>query len=105
MSLPTETPRETKNAQLVRNMGLYSVGLQVGCVTIFIVFLGLAIGLGLDSLLNTKPVFTLILILGSAPVALFITFKLAMRAVKNMKTQAPNAAAESEPAKEEEKRE
>ena len=105
MSQPSEPTKEPRNAQMMRNMGLYSVGVQVGCVTIFIVFLGLAIGLGLDSLLNTKPVFTLILILGSAPVALFITFKLAMRAVRNMNTQAPIAAAENEPAKEDEKRE
>ncbi len=90
---------------MVRNMGLYSVGMQVGCVTIVIVFISLAIGLGLDSLLKTKPVFTLIFILGSAPLALFLTFKIAMRAVKNLNPKSTNATAENEPAKEEEKRE
>lgn len=105
MSQNNEPPTESRNAQMVRNMGLYSVGMQVGCVTIFIVFLSLGIGLGLDSLLNTKPVFTLIFILGSAPLALYLTFKLAMRAVKNANPQSPSPAGESEPAKEEEKRE
>lgn len=105
MSLPSKPPIEIKNAQLVRSVGLYSVGMQVGCVTILIVFLSLGIGLGLDSLLNTKPVFTLIFILGSAPLALYLTFKLAMRAVKNVNQQSTSSAVENEPAKEEEKRE
>jgi F0F1-type ATP synthase assembly protein I len=105
MSLPGESPKESKNAQMVRNMGLYSVGMQVGCVTIVIVLMSLAIGLGLDSLLKTKPVFTLIFILGSAPLALFLTFKIAMRAVKNLNPKPESGAAPNEPAKEEEKRE
>jgi F0F1-type ATP synthase assembly protein I len=105
MSLPSEPPKEPRNAQMVRNMGLYSVGMQVGCVTIFIVFLSLAIGLGLDSLLNTKPVFTLIFILSSAPIALFLTFKIAMRTVKNINPQSSSAAVGKEPAEEDEKRE
>jgi F0F1-type ATP synthase assembly protein I len=105
MSLPSEPNKEPRNAQMMRNMGLYSVGMQVGCVTILIVFLSLGIGLGLDSLLNTKPVFTLIFILSSAPVALYLTFKLAMRAVKNANPQSSSSAVEKEPAKEEEKRE
>ena len=85
---------------MVRNMGLYSVGMQVGCVTIVIVFISLAIGLGLDSLLKTKPVFTLIFILGSAPLALFLTFKIAMRAVKNINQKPVSVATEKEPEKE-----
>jgi len=75
------------------------------CATIIIVFLGLGIGLGLDSLFNTKPVFTLIFILSSAPVALFLTFKIAMRAVKNINPQSSGTAEEKVPAEEEEKRE
>jgi F0F1-type ATP synthase assembly protein I len=105
MSLPSIPPKEPRNAQLVHNMGLYSVGMQVGCATILIVFLSLGIGLGLDSLLHTKPVFTLIFILSSAPIALFLTFKIAMRAVKNVKPQSSDAEVVKEPAKEEEKRE
>jgi len=105
MSLPNEPSKESRNAQMVRNMGLYSVGMQVGCATIIIVFLGLGIGLGLDSLFNTKPVFTLIFILSSAPVALFLTFKIAMRAVKNINPQSSGTAEEKVPAEEEEKRE
>ncbi len=105
MNLPSQPPTESRNTQLARNMGLYSVGMQVGCVTIIIVFLGLGIGLGLDSLFNTKPVFTLILILGSAPAALFLTFKIAMRAVKKINPQSSGTAKDKEPAEEEVKRE
>ena len=104
MSKPSEPTNEPRNAQMIRTMGLYSVGMQVGCVTVLIVFLSLGIGLGLDSLLNTKPVFTLIFILSSAPIALFITFKLAMRAVKNVNPQTAGTVTDKEPVMEEDKR-
>lgn len=90
---------------MVRNMGLFSVGAQVGCVTIGIVFLSLAIGLGLDRLLDTKPIFTILFILGSAPVSLFLTFQIAMRAVKNLTPQVSESAVEQKPVKEDEKSE
>ena len=44
----------------------------VGCLVFFIVFLSLIAGLLLDRFLNTKPMFTLVFIIGSAPV-MFIT--------------------------------
>jgi len=44
----------------------------VGCLVFFIVFVSLIAGLLLDRLLDTKPLFTLIFIIGSAPL-LFVT--------------------------------
>jgi F0F1-type ATP synthase assembly protein I len=72
----------------VGNLALYSVGVQVGCATLVIILAGLFIGIGLDRLFNTKAVFTLLLTLGSAPLSIYITYKLAMRAVKNITPQA-----------------
>ncbi|MBM4424135.1 MAG: AtpZ/AtpI family protein [Chloroflexi bacterium] len=71
---------------------------QVGCVTLFIVLVSLIGGLWLDRQFETKPVFTIILLLGSAPFALFLTFWMAMRAVKNIKPLPP-----AEPKQKEEK--
>jgi F0F1-type ATP synthase assembly protein I len=99
-----QPPEPSKNKQTVNSLALYSVGGQVGCATLMIVFLALFVGIGLDKLLGTKPVFTIILILGSAPLSLFLTFKLAMRAVKSIAPQEPDAKP-TKPIEEEEKRE
>src|SRR4030042_2436522 len=82
-------PEPTRGKQTANNVALFSVGGQVGCATLMIVFLALFVGIGLDKLLGTKPLFTIILILGSAPLSLFLTFKLAMRAVKSATPQEP----------------
>lgn len=105
MSLPSEPPIKIAHVPSMRNVGLFSVGAQVGCVTLIIVFLSLFIGLGLDRLFDTKPVFTIIFILGSAPLALYLTFWIAMRAVKRMTPQDSVTPGQSEPVKEEETRE
>ncbi|MEW5986617.1 MAG: AtpZ/AtpI family protein [Chloroflexota bacterium] len=53
---------------------------QVGCMTIILI--GLAFGAGwlLDRYLETKPVFTILFLVGSVPVTLFITVRLTLTA-------------------------
>jgi F0F1-type ATP synthase assembly protein I len=104
MSLSNPPPEPSKGKLSINNVAMFSVGAQVGCVTVLIVFLALFAGIGLDKLLGTKPLFTIILILGSAPLSLFLTFKLAMRAVKNATPQEP-VSKQTRPVEEEEKRE
>jgi F0F1-type ATP synthase assembly protein I len=98
-SEPSGTP---KKGQAVNNIALFSVGAQVGCVTLVIVFLSLFIGIGLDKLLGTKPIFIILFVLGSAPLSIYITYKLAMRAVKGAIPQEP-AGKPKQPVKEEDK--
>jgi F0F1-type ATP synthase assembly protein I len=104
MSQTNQPPEKSPGKQAVNNLALFSVGGQVGCATLLVVFLALFLGIGLDKLLGTKPLFTIVLILGSAPLSLFLTFWLAMRAVKSLSSQEP-AATQSKPVEEEEKRE
>lgn len=66
-----------------------AMGGQVGCVTLLIVFLALFGGLALDRVLDTKPLFTIVLLVGSAPLALFLTFWIAMRAAKDLQKSMP----------------
>ena len=98
---PSEAPKGKKT---VNNLALYSVGAEVGCVTIIIVFVALFIGIGLDKLLGTKPVFIILFTLGSAPLSIFLTYKLAMRAVKSATPQVPHGK-QIKPVEEEEKSE
>lgn len=43
---------------------------QVGCLTLFIIFAALFLGIWLDNILGTEPVFTVGLIVASIPVTL-----------------------------------
>ncbi len=104
MTLSDPPPEIPKKNQPINNLGVYSVVGQIGCVTLIIVFVALFAGIGLDNLLGTKPAITLFMVLGSAPLSLFITYRLAMRAVKNFKPNEP-ASNQSMPSKEDEKRE
>lgn len=68
------------------------LGAQVGGLNLFIVLIAVFGGIWLDRLLGTKPVIMLILVLGSAPIALALTFFLAMRTTRSLKTPAPSGA-------------
>jgi F0F1-type ATP synthase assembly protein I len=104
MSLSSPTPEPSKKNQTVSNFALYSVGGQVGCASLIIILIAVFLGIALDKLLGTKPLFTIGLTLGSAPLSLYISYKLAMSAVKNISPQEPGAD-KNKPVEEEENRE
>lgn len=60
---------------------LASVVGQVGCLIVFIVFLALGAGLLLDKLLGTTAIFTILLMVGSVPVALYLTVRMSLTAM------------------------
>jgi F0F1-type ATP synthase assembly protein I len=60
----------------------FSVGGQVACVNLVVIFAGLFIGIWLDKLLGTKPALTLLFVLGSVPFSLVLTYFLAKREAK-----------------------
>ena len=66
-----------------------ALGAQVGCVTLLVVIAALAGGLWLDKQLDSKPMFTIIFVLGSAPLSLLLTFWMAMRAIRDMQSSMP----------------
>ncbi len=80
--------------QHVYNLTLASVTGLVGCLTLVIVIAALIFGLWLDGYLDTKPLFTLILIIGSVPVTLVVMFAVVNSATKRMKTEPPTKKAE-----------
>jgi F0F1-type ATP synthase assembly protein I len=104
MNLSNSSPGPTKKDSNVEKLAVYSVGGQVGCATIMVVLLGLFIGIGLDRLLGTKPVMVLLFVLGAGPLALVLSYFLAMRAVKEA-NQRRAEEANSQPAQEDEKSE
>jgi F0F1-type ATP synthase assembly protein I len=60
------------------------LGAEIGCLTLMIVLAAVFGGIWLDKLLGTQGVIMIILVLGSAPLALALTFWMAMRTVKKL---------------------
>lgn len=104
MSLSNSPPESSNKNQVVNNLALFSVGGQVGCASLAVILIAVFAGIALDKFLGTKPLFTIGLTLGSAPLSLYISYKLAMRAAKNMNPQVPQEK-QVNPVEEEEKRE
>lgn len=73
------------------------LGAQIGCSTLMIVLAAVFGGIFLDRILKTEGTIVVIFVLGSAPLALALTYWLAMRTVKNLPTQPPGARTTSRP--------
>jgi len=71
--------------QYAMNLTLASIAGQVGCLTLIIIFLALFAGLWLDRYFDTKPLFTIVLLIGSVPVTLFLMFRLVRAATSRIK--------------------
>lgn len=75
-------------------LALASTVSQVGCVIVIIVIGALALGLLLDKLLGTKPVLTLVLVLGSIPISLFSVVRIALSAARRIQEPPGEEASE-----------
>lgn len=51
---------------------------QVGCVTIVVVLVALGAGLWIDRIFDSRPVFTLLLMLGSVPVTIYLMIRIVL---------------------------
>jgi F0F1-type ATP synthase assembly protein I len=66
----------------------FKVIAQIGLLTLVVVVVAIFGGLWLDRAFSTKPLFTVILIVGSFPVSLYIIYRVALGAVGKMQTAA-----------------
>ncbi len=83
MSQTPEPNRRSKQYWL--NLTLASLAGQVGCLTLIILLAAVFGGLWLDARFQTRPVFTLILVIASIPVslvAMFIVVRLTTSKIK-----------------------
>jgi hypothetical protein len=98
MNLIGEDPGAPKKPPFPVNIPII-LGIQVGLVTLLVVFLSLFGGLALDKVFDTKPLFTFLLLLGSAPVALLLTLLIAKRAVTKLQLKLPSSTGSTTRAK------
>ena len=81
----SETEKQDKNnLQYAYNLTLASIAGQVGCLTLVIIFGALFAGLWLDGRMDSRPMFTILLLVGSIPVTLFLMFFVVKKATKKI---------------------
>ena len=95
--MPEREPQsdQVKNARASLQLA-FSVLAQIGALTLGVIVVALVAGLLLDKALSTRPLFTILLIVASFPVSLFVIYRVALNAVGKIKP----AAGQSSPKKE-----
>jgi F0F1-type ATP synthase assembly protein I len=79
-----QSDQNDDNKSLSFSMALAGVLGMGGLVTLGIVILALLGGLWLDRTMNTKPLFTLLLMIASAPISIFVMYRVAMNSIAKM---------------------
>jgi F0F1-type ATP synthase assembly protein I len=69
---------------------------QVGCLTPLILLGALFAGLWLDRQFDTKPLFTILFIIGSAPFSVFVIYRIVRMATAKLKTDNQDKKTEEE---------
>jgi F0F1-type ATP synthase assembly protein I len=66
---------------------------QIGCLTLILIGAALGAGILLDRFLETKPIFTILFLVGSMPVNLFVTVRLTLAAAARAQRLTDNTKA------------
>ncbi|HLF91343.1 MAG TPA: AtpZ/AtpI family protein [Anaerolineales bacterium] len=90
--------QKSDRVQYAFNMTLAAVAGQVGCLTLVIIFASLFGGLWLDNQFATRPLFTVLLLIGSIPVTLVTMFWVVRKATAHIKPASKNSLSQSEEA-------
>ncbi|HEU0294070.1 MAG TPA: AtpZ/AtpI family protein [Anaerolineales bacterium] len=84
---------ENKGRSILNTLLIVMIG-QVGCLTLVIILASVFGGLWLDKMFNTKPVFTLALLLAGIPVSVWVMLVVARRTLARLKDQAEKESKE-----------
>lgn len=81
----SESEKQGKNnLQSTYNLTLASIAGQVGLLTLVIIFLALFAGLWLDGMMDSKPMFTILLLIASVPLTVFLMFRVVRSATNRI---------------------
>jgi len=94
MSQPENRANDRFNSILATVVG------QVGCFTPVIILGALFLGLWLDRQFDTKPLFTISFIVGSAPVSVFVLYRIVRSATNRLKVDKQVKNSEEDPDRE-----
>lgn len=85
--MQSEKPQPTERKTKILNFTLASVAGQVGCLTLLIVIVAVLGGLWLDNYYQSKPMFTVGLLIASIPVSLAVMIVVVKFATSKIKTK------------------
>ncbi|HKI54676.1 MAG TPA: AtpZ/AtpI family protein [Anaerolineales bacterium] len=77
------TQSEQKGRSILTNLLIVLIG-QMGCLTLIIILASVFGGLWLDKIFDTKPVFTLALLLAGIPVSVLLMLNVGRKALARM---------------------
>lgn len=77
---------EKKDNHIAFNAALVAVVSQVGILTIALIGLSLFGGLFLDKQFDTKPLFTILLLIISGPIGIYLMIKIVRKATAGLQT-------------------
>lgn len=80
----TQSEKDRRSA--LNTVVIVMVG-QIGCLTLVVILASLFAGLWLDRVFDTKPVFTLILMLAGIPVSVVLMLVLARKSIAKLKSE------------------
>ena len=72
---------------IAKNLALAGMLSQVGCVTVVIIIGALLLGLWMDSVFNTRPVFIVVFLLLSIPVSLYSLVRVALSTAAQLQAE------------------
>ena len=77
---------DKKDQHIAFNTALIAVVSQVGLLTIALIGGALFAGLFLDNRFSTKPLFTLLFLIASGPIGIYLMIKIVRRATRGLQT-------------------
>jgi F0F1-type ATP synthase assembly protein I len=90
-SAVTQKPGPDRTPRILTESQIAGLTAQSGCLVVGLVLIAVVLGIWLDRLLNTRPLITLALVLGSMPLTIYLLFRIAMRATAAGRQAAPRA--------------
>jgi F0F1-type ATP synthase assembly protein I len=72
---------------VAKNLAFAAMMSQVGCVTVVIIIGALLLGLWMDSVFNTRPVFIVVFLLLSIPVSLYSLVRVALSTAAQLQAE------------------
>lgn len=93
------------SSQKALTITLATVAGQVGCLTFIIIIIALILGLALDTILDTRPLFIILFMVGSVPATWVVIFRIVNRAKKRIQGLNPSSSGKKPIDREEAERE
>ena len=87
----TQKSSQDRTPRILSESQVAGLTAQSGCLVVGVVLVAVVAGIWLDRMLDTRPLITLVLVLGSVPVTIYLLFRIAMRAVAGNRQGAARA--------------